>query len=157
MRTVWRTPPLEIKLHMCSLILTVSWLVKSQILRIENNSEILGSKFHFAFFWLVLVRPLRKHDVFQKFSGWFSKELWLVPLNPDIKHLNISLQFRKLVSSDTWNDTWVHEYGPRPVLKTSGTVFPNTDQSRPANNMYISVTLFVESRLSKSNWFVISW
>ena len=31
------------------------------------------------------------------------------------------------------------EYGPRPqaVLKTEGTVFPNTDRPRPANNVFI--------------------
>ena len=26
---------------------------------------------------------------------------------------------------------------PRPVLKTEGTVFPNTDRPRPANNVFI--------------------
>ena len=39
------------------------------------------------------------------------------------------------------------EYGPRPqaVLKTEGTVFPNTDRPRPANNVFIisSVEYFV--------------
>ena len=31
------------------------------------------------------------------------------------------------------------EQGPRPqaVLKTEGTVFPNTDRPRPANNVFI--------------------
>ena len=29
------------------------------------------------------------------------------------------------------------EYGPRAVLKTKGTVFPNTDRPRTANNIFI--------------------
>ena len=35
------------------------------------------------------------------------------------------------------------EYGPRPraVLKTEGTVFPNTDRPRPANNVLIFFSL----------------
>ena len=38
--------------------------------------------------------------------------------------------------------------GPRAVLKTEGTVFPNTDRRRPANNVFIffsSVEYFVSS------------
>ena len=30
---------------------------------------------------------------------------------------------------------------PRAVLKTKGTVFPNTDQPRPANNVFIFFSL----------------
>ena len=30
---------------------------------------------------------------------------------------------------------------PRAVLKTSGTVFPNTDRPRPANNVFIFFSL----------------
>jgi len=30
---------------------------------------------------------------------------------------------------------------PRAVLKTKGTVFPNTDRTRPANNMFIFFAL----------------
>ena len=35
------------------------------------------------------------------------------------------------------------EYGPRPrvVLKTEGTVFPNMDRPRPANNVFIFFSL----------------
>ena len=34
--------------------------------------------------------------------------------------------------------SWVRpEAGPRSVLKTEGTVFPNTDRPRPANNVFI--------------------
>ena len=30
---------------------------------------------------------------------------------------------------------------PRAMLKTKGTVFPNTDRPRPANNVFIFVSL----------------
>ena len=37
------------------------------------------------------------------------------------------------------NCTWGLKCGPRSqaVLKTEGTVFPNTDRPRPANNVFI--------------------
>ena len=38
---------------------------------------------------------------------------------------------------------------PRAVLKTSGTVFPNTDRPRPANNIYVFATRFQQSRKEK--------
>jgi len=69
--------------------------VKSQILRIENKPEILGSKFHFAFFWLVVVWPHRKQDVFQQFSDWFILEnsdrfLWIHISNTSVFPFNLS-------------------------------------------------------------------
>ena len=33
------------------------------------------------------------------------------------------------------------EYGPRAVLKSKGSVFPNMDQPRPANNVFIFFSL----------------
>ena len=37
----------------------------------RTSLKILGSKFHFAFFLLVLVWPLRKQDVSRQFPDWF--------------------------------------------------------------------------------------
>lgn len=54
-----------------SLIKYYYWSVKRYLMKIENKTEILGPKFHFAFFWVVLVWPIRKQDVFQQGSDWF--------------------------------------------------------------------------------------
>lgn len=55
-----------------SLIKYYYWSVKSYLMKIENKTEILGPKFHFAFFWVVLVWLIRKQDVFQQGSDWFT-------------------------------------------------------------------------------------
>ena len=160
--------------------------MKSQILRIENKSENLGSKFHFAFFWLVLVGPLRKQDLFRQFSDWFILKnsdwfilknsdwcLWIHISNTWLFLFNFSdaitvtsqLYKRGFVYKTTNHWRWKKEnfvhskgsLGTKWKQQSSDHGHIQLWELLKISDHLLLVTLFVVSWLSKSNWFVNSW
>ena len=92
-----QTLPLAFKLHMYNLNLTYFNYKMLDKMSVFKNWDWKSekSKFHSAFFWLVLAWPLKKQDIFRQFSDLniHFQELWLVPLDLHIKHSKSSLQF----------------------------------------------------------------
>ena len=80
-------------------------------------------KFHFAFFWLVLVWPLRKQDVFPQFSDWFNlkNSNWFILKNSDwclwihvsntspYRFIYFNLLDARIVTSYLYNTDFVHK------------------------------------------------
>lgn len=68
-----QTLPLAFKLHMYNLNLTYFNYKMLDKMSVLKNWDLKSekSKFHSAFFWLVLAWPLKKQDIFRQFSDSF--------------------------------------------------------------------------------------